>query len=133
MEQTHLLHHWNFPRARAGAKPRAIATLRCGALMARQASRASPSNPLCATGALPSATLGGARWTACQAGHEKGCGRCREPARGNAEVCRAAAANRRDGAGCVLASLDTGLAPSKRRVSTIATDTRWRAWTRLDA
>ena len=72
MEQTHLLHHWIFPRARAGAKPRAIATLRYGALMARRASRASSFNPLCATSALPSATLGGAPLSSMLVGHEKG-------------------------------------------------------------
>ena len=40
MAQSDLLHHWNFPRAGDGAKPRAITPCTRGAPMAQQASRA---------------------------------------------------------------------------------------------
>lgn len=86
MAQTHLLHHWNFPRARAGAKPRAIATLRYGALMARRASRIHQQSAMrhqrSAFGDAPRRTAGQhdeqvTKW---------GVNTCREPERGTTEV-----------------------------------------------
>jgi hypothetical protein len=53
MAQFSLRHHWKFPRAGDGAKPRAIAPCSHGAPMAHL-------TRLCASSALPSATLAGA-------------------------------------------------------------------------
>jgi hypothetical protein len=64
MAQFHLLHHWKFPRAGDGAKPRAITPMRRGAPMAHNITRARiPEHPLCASSALPSATLASAPLT----------------------------------------------------------------------
>jgi hypothetical protein len=57
--QFHLRYHWKFPRAGDSAKVRAITPCSDGATMAHTRA-VVPQLPLCATSALPSATLGSA-------------------------------------------------------------------------